>query len=57
VTGALLQAAVSGNIKAIALILERTEGKIKDSLQVEGPETVIFRWASDEDEQEARNER
>jgi hypothetical protein len=28
-------------------LLERTEGKVKDSLQVEGPQTVIFRWAED----------
>jgi hypothetical protein len=32
------------------LILERTEGKVKDSLQVEGPQTVIFRWATGEDD-------
>jgi hypothetical protein len=29
---------------------ERTEGKVKDSLQVEGPQTVIFRWATGEDD-------
>jgi hypothetical protein len=34
-------------------ILERTEGKVKDSLQVDGPQTVIFRWATGEDDLES----
>jgi hypothetical protein len=50
---ALLQAAAAGDIRAAGLILERTEGKVKDSLQVEGPQTVIFRWATGEDDLES----
>ena len=49
VVDALLQSAVAGNVKAAGLILERTEGKIKDTFQVEAPAMVI-RWATDEDD-------
>lgn len=55
VVAALLRSAASGNVKAIALILERTEGKIKGSLELEGPEMMIFRWADTDDEQEGPN--
>jgi hypothetical protein len=47
---ALLQAAAAGDVRAAGLVLERTEGKVKGSLQVEAPQTVIFRWATDEDD-------
>ena len=44
------RSAAAGNVRAAGLILERTEGKVKDSLQVEGPQTVIFRWATGEND-------
>ena len=49
VVAALLRAATAGNVRAAGLILERTEGKIKESLQVE-PQEVVFRWATNDDD-------
>lgn len=49
VVAALLQAATEGDVRAAGLILERTEGKIKESLHVE-TQAVVFRWATTEDD-------
>ena len=49
VVAALLQLAAAGNVRAAGLVLERVEGKVKETLNVE-PRSLVIRWLNEQDE-------
>src|SRR5262249_21617948 len=51
VVAALLQAAAGGNVRAagvVRVVLERTEGKVKETVNVE-PRSLVIRWLNEQD--------
>src|SRR5262245_11126222 len=49
VVAALLQSAAGGNVRAAGLVLERVEGKVKETVNVE-PRSLVIRWLNEQDE-------
>src|SRR5215470_9491412 len=49
VVAAVLQSAAGGNIRAAGLVLERTEGKVKETVNVE-PRSLVIRWLTEQDD-------